>query len=211
MFIAKNTVAPAPSRKRRVSLETRWGSVTRGPQSLGVQRDAAEPLQVVADAVAVELEAALELRRTGADPKALRRVLRRIEELLDESQALGGERRHRPGPLDASRTTLQTLRSKGRRPAVRKARPPHCRPPRGRRALDPGADAMTRMNPRRDSARRRHVAIGSRLANSGLGGWGDCRPGTDRGARVGLRHGEISSGNTRELDAGEGSEGFAMN
>jgi hypothetical protein len=50
----------------------------------GVQRDAAEPLQLVADPVAVELEAALEMRRTGADPKALRRALRRIEELLDE-------------------------------------------------------------------------------------------------------------------------------
>jgi hypothetical protein len=50
----------------------------------GVQRDAAEPLQVVADPVAAELEAALALRRTGAAPKALRRALRRIEELLDE-------------------------------------------------------------------------------------------------------------------------------
>jgi hypothetical protein len=50
----------------------------------GVQRDAAELLQVVADPVAAELEAALELRRTGADAKALRRALRRIEELLDE-------------------------------------------------------------------------------------------------------------------------------
>jgi hypothetical protein len=50
----------------------------------GTQRDAAEPLQVVADPVAVELEAALALRRTGADPKVLRRALRRIEELLDE-------------------------------------------------------------------------------------------------------------------------------
>jgi hypothetical protein len=50
----------------------------------GPQRDAAEPLQTVADPVAVELEAALALRRTGADAKALRRVLRRIEELLDE-------------------------------------------------------------------------------------------------------------------------------
>jgi hypothetical protein len=50
----------------------------------GVQRDAAEPLQVVADPVAIELEAALALRRSGADPKALRRALRRIEELLDE-------------------------------------------------------------------------------------------------------------------------------
>jgi hypothetical protein len=50
----------------------------------GPQRDAAEPLQTVADPVAAELEAALEMRRTGADPKALRRALRRIEELLDE-------------------------------------------------------------------------------------------------------------------------------
>jgi hypothetical protein len=48
------------------------------------QRDAAEPLQTVADPVAAELEAVLEMRRTGADPKALRRALRRIEELLDE-------------------------------------------------------------------------------------------------------------------------------
>jgi hypothetical protein len=50
----------------------------------GVQRDAGEPLQVVADPVAAELEAVLALRRSGADPKALRRALRRIEELLDE-------------------------------------------------------------------------------------------------------------------------------
>ena len=50
----------------------------------GVQRDAAEPLQTVADPVEAELESALELRRTGADAKALRRALRRIEELLDE-------------------------------------------------------------------------------------------------------------------------------
>jgi len=45
-----------------------------------VQRDAAERLQAVADPVAAELEAVLDLRRTGADAKALRR----IEELLDE-------------------------------------------------------------------------------------------------------------------------------
>jgi hypothetical protein len=37
-----------------------------------------------ADPVLAELEAALALRHSGADPKALRRVLRRIEELLDE-------------------------------------------------------------------------------------------------------------------------------
>ena len=50
----------------------------------GPQRDAAEPLQTVEDPVAAELEAALALRRAGADAKILRRVLRRIEELLDE-------------------------------------------------------------------------------------------------------------------------------
>jgi hypothetical protein len=50
----------------------------------GVQRDAAEPLQTVADPVAAELEAVLEMRRSGADAKAVRRALRRIEELLDE-------------------------------------------------------------------------------------------------------------------------------
>jgi hypothetical protein len=49
----------------------------------GVQRDAAEPLQV-ADPVAAELEATLAMRQTGADAKTLRRALRRIEELLDE-------------------------------------------------------------------------------------------------------------------------------
>jgi hypothetical protein len=34
--------------------------------------------------VVAELEAALAMRLAGAEPKALRRVLRRIEELLDE-------------------------------------------------------------------------------------------------------------------------------
>jgi hypothetical protein len=53
-------------------------------QRSGVKRDAAEPLQVVADPIAVELEAALALRRSGADPRALRRGLHWIEELLDE-------------------------------------------------------------------------------------------------------------------------------
>jgi hypothetical protein len=58
---------------------------TNAVERSGPQRDAAEPLQDVADPVAAEkLEAALALRRTGADPKALRRTLRRIEELLDE-------------------------------------------------------------------------------------------------------------------------------
>jgi hypothetical protein len=37
-----------------------------------------------ADPVLAEFEAALKLRRAGADPRALRRALRRIEELLDE-------------------------------------------------------------------------------------------------------------------------------
>ena len=50
----------------------------------GTQRDAAEPLQAVADPVAAELENALTLRRSGADAKAVRRALRRIEELLDK-------------------------------------------------------------------------------------------------------------------------------
>jgi hypothetical protein len=50
----------------------------------GAQGDVAEPLQAVADPVAAELEAVLEMRRSGADAKALRRALRRIEELLDE-------------------------------------------------------------------------------------------------------------------------------
>jgi hypothetical protein len=50
----------------------------------GPQRDAAEPLQTVADPVGAAIEAALALRRAGADPKAIRRALRQIEELLDE-------------------------------------------------------------------------------------------------------------------------------
>jgi hypothetical protein len=50
----------------------------------GRHRAVAEPLQTVADPIAAELEVALALRRSGADPKALRRALRRIEELLDE-------------------------------------------------------------------------------------------------------------------------------
>jgi len=41
--------------------------------------EAADP-----DPVAAELEAALAMRQAGADAKALRRALRRIEELLDE-------------------------------------------------------------------------------------------------------------------------------
>ena len=40
-------------------------------------------MQVVADPVAAELEAVLEMRRTGANAKAVRRTLRRIEELLN--------------------------------------------------------------------------------------------------------------------------------
>ena len=62
-------------------------AVNRG----GPQRDAAEPLQTVADPVAAEfdpvtaeLQTVLEMRRSRAAPKALRRLLRRIEELLDE-------------------------------------------------------------------------------------------------------------------------------
>jgi len=40
--------------------------------------------ELPADPVLAELETALAMRRTGADAKALRRALRRIEELLDE-------------------------------------------------------------------------------------------------------------------------------
>ena len=58
--------------------------ITNAVERSGAQRDAAEPLQTVADPVAAAIEAALALRRAGADPKALRRALRRIEELLDE-------------------------------------------------------------------------------------------------------------------------------
>jgi hypothetical protein len=57
---------------------------TNAVERSGTQRAAAEPLQDVADPIAAALEAARALRRSGADPKALRRVLRRIEELLDE-------------------------------------------------------------------------------------------------------------------------------
>jgi len=39
---------------------------------------------VTADPVVAELEAALALRRSGADPKTLRRAVRQIEELLEE-------------------------------------------------------------------------------------------------------------------------------
>jgi hypothetical protein len=39
---------------------------------------------VTADPIVAELEAALALRRSGGDARALRRVMRRIEELLDE-------------------------------------------------------------------------------------------------------------------------------
>ena len=52
-----------------------------------MQRDAAEPLQVVADPVEAELEAALALRRSGADPKAVRRALRRIEGIRPRKDA----------------------------------------------------------------------------------------------------------------------------
>jgi hypothetical protein len=47
-------------------------------------RHGAPSVLVIADAVVAELEAALSLRRAGAEAKILRRALRRIEELLDE-------------------------------------------------------------------------------------------------------------------------------
>lgn len=46
--------------------------------------DRSEPVTAAADPVIVELEAALAMRLVGADAKALRCVLRRVEELLDE-------------------------------------------------------------------------------------------------------------------------------
>jgi len=70
-------------RRSNDAIPRTWVSRWRIERS-GAQRDAAELLQAVADPVAAQLEAALALRRSGADPKALRRALRRIEELLDE-------------------------------------------------------------------------------------------------------------------------------
>jgi hypothetical protein len=46
--------------------------------------DCGEPATAAVDPVAAELEAALAMRQAGADAKALRRALRRIEELLDD-------------------------------------------------------------------------------------------------------------------------------
>jgi len=57
--------------------------VIAGAPSVAEQRGAPTVL-VTPDAVVAELEAALALRRSGADPRTLRRALRRIEELLDE-------------------------------------------------------------------------------------------------------------------------------
>jgi citrate lyase beta subunit len=59
-----------------VTLSTPAASTIHEPVAAGAESPA--------DPVLAELEAALELRRTGADAKALRRALRRIEELLDE-------------------------------------------------------------------------------------------------------------------------------
>ena len=39
----------------------------------------------VGDPIAAEIEAALQLRRAGADARELRRALRRTEELLDDA------------------------------------------------------------------------------------------------------------------------------
>jgi len=55
-----------------------------GAEHHGASADRSEPATAAADPVIAELEAALAMRLAGADPKALRRVLRRIEELLDE-------------------------------------------------------------------------------------------------------------------------------
>jgi hypothetical protein len=58
------------------------GSTGAGPP--GAPTACSEPAIAASDPVAVELEAALAMRQAGADAKALRRALRRIEELLDE-------------------------------------------------------------------------------------------------------------------------------
>jgi hypothetical protein len=50
----------------------------------GKTADRSEAATAAADPVVAELEAALAMWLAGAAPKALRRVLRRIEELLDE-------------------------------------------------------------------------------------------------------------------------------
>jgi hypothetical protein len=50
----------------------------------GSQVDRGEPATAAVDPVAAELNAVLAMRKAGADAKALRRALRRIEELLDE-------------------------------------------------------------------------------------------------------------------------------
>ena len=69
-----------------VRRRSRTGDAFRGHDYSGKKwREHDMPLlQTVADPIAAALEAALALRRSGADPKALRRALRRIEELLDE-------------------------------------------------------------------------------------------------------------------------------
>jgi hypothetical protein len=50
----------------------------------GEAADRSEPATAAADPVIAELKAALAMRLAGADARALRPVLRRIEELLDE-------------------------------------------------------------------------------------------------------------------------------
>jgi hypothetical protein len=50
----------------------------------GEVADRSEAATAAAGPVVTELEAALAMRLAGAEPKVLRRVLRRIEELLDE-------------------------------------------------------------------------------------------------------------------------------
>ena len=50
----------------------------------GAAADRNELATAAADPVIAELEAAFAMRLAGADARALRRVLRRIEELLDE-------------------------------------------------------------------------------------------------------------------------------
>jgi len=81
-------IAGAKMRLHGTAASDRALRVVSGPLSSAESQGVTGPL-VTADPVAAELEAALEMRRTGADAKALRRALRQIEELLDEVGEFG--------------------------------------------------------------------------------------------------------------------------
>lgn len=81
----KTRAAPAHDagvRALQVVPDGSLGSTGAGPR--GAPTACGEPATAASDPVAAELEAALAMRQAGADAKALRRALRRIEELLDE-------------------------------------------------------------------------------------------------------------------------------